>query len=119
MRRLVVVLKSLSSKARHLLATSAVLGVLVFGICTSVEAQTAHFAGVQSILNTWSTYYQGGAIAIDGNGSIYFALPENNIVVKETLSGGVWTRPRWAVASISQEGICGRRELQCLHRRKR
>jgi streptogramin lyase len=80
-----------SSKSGRLLATTAVLGGLLFGTSTSIEAQTAQFVDAESTIPT-STLINPYGVAVDGSGNVYIANSNLGTVLKETLtSSGTYT----------------------------
>ena len=94
----------LSMKSQHVRATSsscilsisfktsikmawciAFLGIV--GTVSRMQAQSAHFSGVQATVPTSSSLSSPYGIAIDGSGNIYIADSGNGRILKETLSG--------------------------------
>jgi sugar lactone lactonase YvrE len=55
-----------------------------------MQAQTAHFSGVQNPLG--SGLSSPGGVAVDGSGNVYIADTSNNRILKETLDSGAYTQ---------------------------
>ncbi len=69
----------------------------MLGSAGNLEAQTAHFAGTQSIPFRSGLSQPQGA-AVDRNGNVYIADTGNGRVLKEALSGSVYTESTVASA---------------------
>ncbi len=73
-------------------------------VCAIAHAQTAHFSGAEVIVPT-SSMNQPDGIAVDGSGNLYIVDSENGRVVKETLSGSVYTESTIASGFTQVSGI--------------
>jgi sugar lactone lactonase YvrE len=75
------------------------------GASIGVHAQTAHYAGAQSVI---ANAFDNGlnyptAVAVDGSGNIYIADSGTNRVLKETLAAGSYTQT--VVANATANGL--------------
>lgn len=78
--------------------------VVASTICVGAGAQTAHFAGVQSLISTGG-FSSATGIAVDANGSIYIADAGNNRVLKETYAGSSYSETVIASGLGAPSGI--------------
>ena len=78
----------------RLVALCLVLASMACGGWSAATAQTAHFAGTQSVVANAATsgLSEPSGVAVDGSGNVYIADTNNNRVLKETLSAGVYTQ---------------------------
>jgi streptogramin lyase len=77
---------------------------ILASITGAATAQTATFSGSQSAIPTSSLNNPLG-VAVDQNGSIYIADAGNKRILKETLSGGVFTESIVATESSAVDGV--------------
>ena len=88
-----------------LLASCAVPSLMLGAASIGVHAQTAHFAGAQSVIANApdNGLNYPTSVAVDGSGNIYIADSETNRVLKETLSAGGYTQS--VVADAKANGV--------------
>ncbi len=91
------------SRPRHwqaALTGLAMMAGLMLGSPGNMEAQTAHFAGTQSVPFR-SGLSQPQGVAVDRSGNVYIVDSGNGRVLKETLASGVYTEST-VVSGLSQ-----------------
>jgi len=87
---------------------SPIATAYVYG--TGTGPQVNFLPGTQSFVDyvafpgAWLNFHPEG-VAVDGNGNIYIADPENSQVLKETLSAGSYTQS--VVANAANNGLSG------------